>query len=201
MGIAAVIRAKEPRELPLAVIPTLFAVQQGIEGLLWLYLPTAPEDSTSTFLTYAFLLFAEVLWPVYAPMTAWIIEPEPRRRRLMALCVVVGLGVAGNLLWSILSIPHSASILDGHIVYAGAPRHLDALSVAYLIATRVAPIASSHRTVRALGAIILIGSAVAFAFYWEAFVSVWCFFAAAASGAILFHFEVAHRRRLQVAAI
>src|SRR5579863_7518144 len=93
MGIAAVIRAKEPRELPLAVIPILFAVQQGIEGLLWLYLPTAPEDSTSTFLTYAFLLFAEVLWPVYAPMTAWIIEPEPRRRRLMVLCVVIGLGV------------------------------------------------------------------------------------------------------------
>jgi hypothetical protein len=201
MGIAAVIRAKEPRELPLAVIPILFAVQQGIEGLLWLYLPTAPEDSTSTFLTYAFLFFAEVLWPVYAPMTAWIIEPEPRRRGLMVLCVAVGVGVAGDLLWSILSNPHPASILDGHIVYASAPRHLDVLSVAYLIATGVAPIASSHRTVRALGAIILIGSAVAFAFYWEAFVSVWCFFAAAASGAILFHFEVAHRRRLQTAAV
>jgi hypothetical protein len=41
---------------------------------------------------------------------------------------------------------------------------------------------------RALGAIILIGSVVALAFYWEAFVSVWCFFAAAASGAILFRF-------------
>jgi hypothetical protein len=114
---------------------------------------------------------------------------------------MLGVGVAVNLLWSILSTPHSASILDGHIVYTSAPRHLDVLSVAYLIATGVAPIASSHRTVRALGAIILIGSAVAFAFYWEAFVSVWCFFAAAASGAILFHFEAAHRRRLQVAAI
>jgi uncharacterized membrane protein len=60
-------------------------------------------------------------------------------------------------------------------------------------------IASSRRAIIVLGAIILVGSVVAYAFYWEAFMSVWCFFAAAASVVILGHFEWARRRSLQLA--
>jgi len=56
---------------------------------------------------------------------------------------------------------------------------------------------SSHRTVTTLGFILLVGSVVAYVFYWEAFVSVWCFFAATASGVILFHFEAARRHYAQ----
>jgi hypothetical protein len=40
---------------------------------------------------------------------------------------------------------------------------------------------------------------VAYAFYWEAFISVWCFFAAVASVAILCHFEWSRRSRLRSA--
>jgi small-conductance mechanosensitive channel len=52
---------------------------------------------------------------------------------------------------------------------------------------------SSQRTVVVLGATVLVGLVVAYALYWEAFVSVWCFFAAAASVAILCHFEWSRR--------
>jgi hypothetical protein len=55
---------------------------------------------------------------------------------------------------------------------------------------------SSQRTVAMLGAIVSIGSIVAWLFYAEAFVSVWYFFAAAASVVILAHFERARRRRM-----
>jgi hypothetical protein len=34
-----------------------------------------------------------------------------------------------------------------------------------------------------------VGSVISYVFYWEAFSSVWCFFAAAASAVIVFHFE------------
>jgi hypothetical protein len=44
---------------------------------------------------------------------------------------------------------------------------------------------------------VLAGSALAYVFYWEAFVSVWCFFAAAASVVILLHFERSRRARLR----
>jgi hypothetical protein len=50
-----------------------------------------------------------------------------------------------------------------------------------------------------LGAVIFVGIVVAYAFYWEAFVSVSCFFAAAASVVILCHFEWSRRQHLRVA--
>ena len=59
----------------------------------------------------------------------------------------------------------------------------------YLIATSLPLFLSSQRTILMLGAIILVGSAVAYVSYWEVFVSVGCFFAATASIVILCHFE------------
>lgn len=70
IGIAALVRVRAPRELPLAAAPLLFALQQIIEGLLWLNLPLAPEGSLSAVLTFLFLFFAEAFWPLYAPIVS-----------------------------------------------------------------------------------------------------------------------------------
>lgn len=193
-------RVKDPRELLLAGTPLLFAIQQSIEGLLWLDLPLAPNGSTAAGLTLLFLLTAEVLWPVYAPMAVLLIEPNEGRRRLMLVCLALGAGVAAYLLWSILTRTHGAVILDDHIVYVTEHRQSDVIALSYLAATGFSLVLSSQRTVASLGAIILVGSAVAYAFYWEAFVSVWCFFAAAASVVILCHFEWSCRQRVRIAA-
>jgi hypothetical protein len=57
------------------------------------------------------------------------------------------------------------------------------------VATAVTPLLSSHRAVILLGAIVFAGSLLAYLKYWEAFASVWRFFAAAGSVVILLHFE------------
>jgi hypothetical protein len=199
VGIVSLSKINEPRELPLAATPLLFTLQQCIEGLLWLDLPLAPYGSISTGLTFLFLFFAEVFWPVFAPIAVFLIEPSERRRHLMLLWLAVGVSVGGYLLWSILSRPHGAAILEGHIVYVTEYRHSDAVGIAYLAATSLPLLLSSQRTIVALGAVILVGSATAYIFYWEAFVSVWCFFAAAASILILGHFEWSRLRRLRIA--
>lgn len=199
IGIVVLARVNEPRELPLAATPLLFAVQQGIEGLLWLNLPLAPDGSLSKVLTFLYLAFAEAFWPLYAPIAVWLIEPNEKRRLLMVACLGIGAGGGVYLLWWILGHPHLATILDGHIVYETEYRQPVIVGVAYLAATGLPLLLSSQRTVVVLGAIILAGLLVAYAFYWEAFTSVWCFFAAAASTAILSHFEWAHRRRLRIA--
>jgi hypothetical protein len=172
-----------------AATPLLFALQQGIEGMLWLNLPMAPDGSLSTVLTFLYLFFAEAFWPLYAPMAVWLIEPSEHRRHLMVACLGVGFGVGAYLLWWILGHPHLATILDGHIVYVTEYRHSDAVGGAYLAATGLPLLLSSQRSVVVLGAIVIAGLVIAYAFYWEAFVSVWCFFAAAASITILCHFE------------
>jgi hypothetical protein len=200
IGLVSLTRVNLPRQVPLAAVPLFFAAQQGIEGLLWLSLPSASGGTIATDLTFAFLLFAQVFWPVHAPFTVWLIEPGDGRRRLMLLCLAIGVGVSAYLLRWLLTWSHHATILDNHIVYVTEGRYSDSLGLGYLVATSVPLMLSSRRTLLALGAIVLLSSVVAHLFYWEAFVSVWCFFAAAASLVILCHFEQSRRRRLRTAA-
>ena len=200
IGIVSLIRVTEPRQIPLAATPLLFAFQQCVEGLLWLNLAVAPDAPGSANLTLVFLMFAQVVWPIYAPFAVVLLEPDQRRRRIMWGCLAVGIGVGIWCLWSLLSHPHGAVIRDGHVVYVTEPRHSDALALAYLAATCLPPMLSSWRTMAALGVIVSVGCVVAYVLYWQAFASVWCFFAAAASAVILGHFEQSRRRRQRIVA-
>jgi hypothetical protein len=197
VGIIALSRVNEPRQQLLAATPLLFALQQGVEGLLWLNLPQAPDGHFSTALTFLYLFLAEAFWPVYAPLAVLLIEPSVRRRMLMVICLGAGAAVGTYLLWSILAHPLFATIQDYHILYRTGERQPDAVRVAYLAATGLPLLLSSHRTVIIFGAIVLAGLVVAYAFYWEALVSVWCFFAAVASVVILCHFEWSRRHGLR----
>jgi len=198
-GFAALARAEGARSWPLAATPLLFAVQQCVEGTLWLTLPAAPESAAASGLTLLYLLFAEILWPVYAPLAVLLIEPSPRRRQCMAACLAVGIAVAIYLLWLILATPRGALIVEGHVVYVAGGAGSDAVGALYLAATVLALLVASNRTIVALGAVVLAGAAVAYVFYRVSFVSVWCLFAAAASGVIVFHFRRESRRAGRVA--
>jgi hypothetical protein len=192
-------RAIEPREKPLAAIPLLFAAQQTIEGLLWLTLPVAPQSATCTTLTHSFLFFALLLWPVYGPLSAYLIEDVPWRKRAIAACMTIGAGVSLYLLSVLLGGTHTAIIKSGHIIYDTEPPPNGAVGIFYLIATGLGLALSSHKAINLLAIIVVIGSVVAYVAYWGAFVSVWCFFAAAASAVIVAHFEQARRSRRMAA--
>ena len=58
----------------------------------------------------------------------------------------------------------------------------------YVLATCGGFWLSTHRALRVFGVIVTAGLAASLAFFLADLVSVWCFFAAAASVALLFHF-------------
>lgn len=199
-GVLALQRTQTRREVPLATVPLIFAAQQAVEGALWLTLPVAPDSLTCAALTNTFLIFALLFWPVFAPLSALSIEADPWRRKAIMACTLVGAGVSLYLLSILLNSANTALLKDGHIIYDSQPPPARAVGILYLIATGLGPALSSHRAVNLLSIIVVIGSLVAWFAYWDAFVSVWCFFAAAASVVILMYFEQERAARRTAAA-
>ncbi len=199
IGLVCIGRTERPQQLPLAVAPIIFAIQQGIEGVLWLSLSGEIDRSVSLPLTALFLLVAEVFWPIYVSFAVLMSEPSRLRRRFMMPCLAAGVCVSAYLFWSMFIGLRSAEIIDGHIVYPSQYEPSVILALGYLAATVLPLMLSSQRTIVVLGGIIFLGLVTACIFYWEAFVSVWCFFAAAASVVILGHFEQSRRAHLHIA--
>ena len=194
VGLYSVSRSRGMREFPLASMPLFFALQQLVEGGLWLTLPVAPEGAASSWLSHAFLAFALVFWPLFAPLAAFSVEPDAIRRRLIGICAAIGGFVSAYFFWQLVTQPHQALIAGGHISYeiGNTPVSVEG---AYMVATTMGLLVSSHRAVALLGLIVLAGSIVSYAVYMETFVSVWCFFAAVASVTVAGHFRMVAARR------
>ena len=167
--------------LPIAAFPVLFALQQTVEGLLWLELARTAPSGCGPFLTHAFTAYAEVFWPVFAPLAAWLIEPVAWRRRLIGVCLLVGAALSTYLLWKMLGNPYTASAATGHIVYSNGAVYPKGIEIPYVLATTISLLLSSHRLIQLLAVVILGGFAVAWWSYHQSYISVWCFFAAVSS--------------------
>jgi hypothetical protein len=167
--------------LPIAAFPALFALQQTVEGLLWLDLARTTPSACRPFLTHAFMAYAEVFWPVFAPLAAWLIEPVRWRRHMIGVCLAVGVALSAYLLWKMLGNPYTASAATGHIVYSNGATYPKDIQFPYVFATTISLLLSSHRMVQLLAVVILGGFAVAWWSYHQSYISVWCFFAALSS--------------------
>ena len=189
IGVVSVRSARSKAELPLACIPLLFAAQQAAEGGLWLALEQGEAGPWPWLFTQVFLAFALVIWPVYAPAAAWLVEPDRRRRQIMQASFLVGVAVASFFLVQLMTLRNEGYISGSHILYRTDVEAPVLAGLVYMGAAVLALVVSSHRAIAVLGAIICVGALVTYAFMQDVFVSVWCFFAAASSFVILAHFQ------------
>jgi hypothetical protein len=169
------------RVLALAAFPALFALQQVVEGLLWLDLASPEPGTLRGVLVHAFQGYAEVFWPAFAPLAALLIERERWRRVLISICLVIGLALSVYLLVAMIGHPYQASVGERHIVYRNDFQYPTGIEAPYVVATTLSLLLSSERAVQRLALVILIGFAVAYVSFHHAYISVWCFFAAIAS--------------------
>ena len=78
IGVAILYKKPARHEIPLASFPLMFALQQFIEGLLWILLPDAPQGTpVISALAILFIVFAEIIWPVMTPIAVLMIETAP----------------------------------------------------------------------------------------------------------------------------
>ena len=189
--------ARRPRELPLAAIPLLFAIQQLTEGVIWLtFRHEAPM--LNAVMTHVYSFFSHVLWPVFVPVAVLLIEPPGRRRTALAAIAAAGLAVGAYLMYTLVLFTVVARPTGQHIEYVSPHFFAAAVMSLYLLSTCVGPILSTHRMVRVFGVLALLSFATVYYFYATWFISVWCFFAALLSVTILVHlaWPNAGRRRM-----
>jgi hypothetical protein len=179
---------KERAGKPLALFPAIFAVHQFVEGVLWLTHDGVMPASYRSVALYVYALIAFCLWPVLVPFSAYLLEAEKGRRRIVLACQIIGLGVGLSYLVSILRGPISVSAnCCGLTYYVHAPWQLAA---PYLLAVSVPFLASSRKSLVLFGAGVAVSAAAAaLTASNQTFPSVWCFFAALLSGELYIHFR------------
>jgi hypothetical protein len=185
-GAATLSKARDPKEWPLASVPLVFALQQGIEGMLWRTVPAGHQVGRG--LATGFAVLALIVWPLFIPLAVGLAEKARKRRRLILALMGPGLGVAGYSILDIWAHPYMAWPAPHGLVYINERPFPWPLMLAYLAAVCAPPLLSSSPAIRWFGIVVTFGLAITLGFFIVNLVSVWCFFAAIASAILVGHF-------------
>jgi hypothetical protein len=194
LTMRAALATGQRRALLFGAIPMLFAVQQLIEGGIWL---TFTEEAArlNVVLTHVYSFFSHALWPAYVPLAVLLMEPRGWRRQTLTALVAAGAAVGAYLLYVLVAYPVVSRPTGQHIEY-DSPHFFAAVTMTlYLLSTAISPLLSTHRWVVVFGALALLSFGAAYVFYATWFISVWCFFAALLSAVVYLHFGVRQRER------
>ena len=174
----------DDRWLPLAAYPLAFAIQQAIEGLVWLSI-NADDPAMLAVTSRGFLFFSHFFWPAWVLFSAYYLERKGwRKTALLALAVfgvVFGLSICLPALlkadWLSVVVINGSLEYKTRLIYEGIVDR-STLRVVYAVLVVMALLLSSERLVKLFG--LLIAASVIFAHdqFYYAFISVWCYFAA-----------------------
>ena len=188
LGMFAVKRVRNRAELLYGLIPMIFGIQQLVEGLLWLTF-SQHASMFKTLLSYIFLLFSNVFWPIYVPVAVLALETIKWRRRAVVGFACIGAAVSAYLLVILIVYPVTSRVDCQHILYDFPNPYEQTTMALYVIATCGSLLFSSHKRVVAFGVVAFISEVIAYEFYAKWYISTWCFFAALLSVIVLWHFK------------
>jgi len=179
IGIVTIKKAKTTNEIPFASIPLLFAAQQAVEWTIWIGLSGANNESWKHFPVYIFLIFAQLVWPVWIPFSVLRLENDRTRRTIIK--AILGMGVCSSLylLYCMLVYDVKAEIHSKHILYTlSFPSAFAWIkSIFYFVPTVVTLFISSIKRVQLLGLAVLAAFIFSKIYFTDHLISVWCFFA------------------------
>jgi len=179
-GIAAVRVSKTVPQRILAMVPLLFAWQQLAEGFVWLSLLRPAWAQAHHIAVYVFLVFAQMVWPVYMPVCALFYEQSRPRRALIGITLAAGVALAAYIGVSLYIHPPLAFAEKHHIRYelGFALSRKWYYGVLYFIPAVFSLLLSSQKTLRILGGLFLLSYLFTRLLFYFYVISVWCFFGA-----------------------
>ena len=185
-GVYTLRQVKSKSILPFASIPLLFGIQQIIEGIVWM---SFNEPVLHGIATYLFVLFAYVLWPTFVPVSIWLIEENPIRKKILWGISLVWVAVSMYLFTYSAIGPVTCSIVQNSIFYnVNVPYPILSFFL-YFFATCAGSMVSSFLRIRVFGTFVIISFFFAHSLYPVTSFSVWCFFSAVLSIIIYIHLK------------
>jgi hypothetical protein len=187
LGIATMSRTTSNRELLLAAFPCLFALQQTLEGLVWLGHSDSALSSITAVGVYGFLLFASLLWLVLSPLAIYLLEQDLNRKRFLLGLTIGGLLLGIYLFGWILNHGVNPQTFSGNLFYdlSFIPGY-EVIKYLYLVVI-VLPFLIAHSSaLKIFGGLVTVSFILSQIFFQVTMVSVWCFFAAVLSGGLYF---------------
>lgn len=192
-GLACLQVAEKKQDKLLASLPLLFAIQQFIEGLLWLY----HANGMVTYLfAYAFLFFAFLVWPIYVPLVAYLHETDQVRKKILKY--VTWAGVAGSMILAAILVHRhlEVTVVQNSLCYIVDFPYQNFGIVIYIAITVGALMISTNQVLRMFGLAAFLSASIAWQFYRHAFTSVWCFFCALLSMTLYWGLLMRHNKTL-----
>jgi len=194
IGVASVAKTRSKKEIAFALIPLFFAVQQAVEGVVWLSVKSGNMQLLSI-ASSIFVFFAYAFWPMYVPVSVVLLEKKSWRRKILWVLEFCGVLLGSYFIYFIANTHISATIVNKCIAYTTPQQGIIPIILIYLATTCFSLLISSDTALKSFGVAASLFLLIAYAFYDFAFVSVWCFFAAVLSVIIYYHFR---RRSLGV---
>lgn len=188
MGIATIKKSIFSDQLPFASIPFVFAVQQFSEGFVWLSLSKPAFESLQIIASSTFLIFAQMVWPLFVPVAIFLMERDMKRKRILSIFIGIGVLVAAYFAHRLFAYGVHPDSAGHHVVYKQYyPDSLGHIADAlYGIATLMPTFLTKTNKVWIFGLAITISYIIAYFVYTNYILSVWCFFASIISMLIYF---------------
>lgn len=186
--VAILKNVKNRRQYLFAAFPLIFALQQFTEGWLWLFLLEDSSPETHHFLSNIFLFIALILWPIYTPLSIWVLEDDIRIKNKLKAILYLSIGLGSYFGYILFSDFYNASIVGSCIQYhLRLPGILEFILFSlYLICVVVPFYMSSQKQLKYFGLAVITFCTITIFAYFQTLISVWCFFAAILSSMIFF---------------
>jgi hypothetical protein len=128
-----------------------------------------------------------VIWAVLFPISFWLFEPDPTRKKILRLFIIPGILVAIYFLIFLIFRSMETMAVNHHVFYQqDFPKDLVPYAAGfYLTATAIPPLLSTDVKIKWIGFILISSYLIARVFFQPSLISIWCFFAIAVSILIL----------------
>jgi hypothetical protein len=188
VGYASIRKVISPNQYPFAYIPIFFAIQQFAEGALRLIIPASNSLELEKIYTTIFLVTAQIIWPVWVPLSILLLENNKLLRRILWFFTAAGIIVSLFFAWCISTYGAIARIGGHHICYQETyPLLLTEIGGYFYVSVTVLPaFFSRFRKIWIFGLAICISYLITKIHYDNYLISEWCFFAALISIIVYF---------------